>query len=69
MRQIKFHNKTVSIGRCQIGVVVSNIAETWFGHIVGFGGYTDSLWVQWESVQNERLEHSLVDAVDLIIWE
>lgn len=69
MRQLKFHNKTVSIGKCKIGTVVSNVAETWFGHIIGFGGYGHSLWVRWESVQNERMEDCLVDAIDLIIWE
>lgn len=68
MRQVKFNNKTVSIGKCKIGAVVSNTNGTCFGHIIGFGGY-NCLWVQWGTLPGAVLEKTLEESEDLIIWE
>ena len=68
MRQVKFNNKTVSVGKCKIGAVVSNTNETWFGHIIGFGDYK-CLWVQWETVPGAVQERTMEEPEDLIIWE
>ena len=68
MRQVKFNNKTVSVGKCKIGAVVSNTNGTWFGDIIGFVDY-NSLWVQWETVPGAVLEKTMEESEDLIIWE
>lgn len=68
MRQVKFHNKTVSIGRCKIGTVVSNTEAIWFGHIVAFST-PDCFWIQWEACTGMQIRPIEEDSRDLIIWE
>lgn len=65
MRQVKFHNKSVPINRCQIGVVVSNIEGNFWGHIVGFGN-ENTVEIKWAGYGTVYIEE---DPEDLIIWE
>lgn len=66
MKTIKFHNKSVSINRVRIGVVVSNFDGTWWGHITGFYKHDGlfGLMVKWQA-GHEEFEETL----DLVIWE